>query len=261
MKRPVESGWEWSLLSDRGFRYGMQVFETVLVRNGRSVFAREHLERLLAACGDLGMDVRAEDVALAREYLSVPPVESGVLRLHVSAGEGGLTDPIWKPRWGMAWERRPPLELPVAPARLMFSEIAAAPFPLGLKTGNYWRHVAAQSAAVAAGFTDALMFDADGSLVCCATGNVLVRVEGRWLTPHAGTGRRKGVVLAWLEPRLDARPAVITRRELIAADEILVCNSWWGPRPAESLEGRVLGGGGSAGQVIKDYWAVVDGGA
>jgi len=37
-------------LSDRGFRYGMSVFESLPVRNGKPFFLPQHYERLQFAC-------------------------------------------------------------------------------------------------------------------------------------------------------------------------------------------------------------------
>ncbi|MFZ5901532.1 MAG: hypothetical protein ACOYVI_09335, partial [Bacillota bacterium] len=36
---------------DRGFRYGLGLFETLAAKNGRILFAREHLARLRAGAG------------------------------------------------------------------------------------------------------------------------------------------------------------------------------------------------------------------
>ena len=36
--------------TDRGFRYGMSVFESIVIHNGRPVFLREHLNRLALSC-------------------------------------------------------------------------------------------------------------------------------------------------------------------------------------------------------------------
>ena len=36
-------------IEDRGFRYGMSVFETVAIHRGRAVFLEAHLERLIRA--------------------------------------------------------------------------------------------------------------------------------------------------------------------------------------------------------------------
>lgn len=245
-------------IADRGFRYGMQVFETILVRAGRAVFAGAHLERLVAACNMAGIFINNQEVERASQALALPPIESGIIRLHVSAGTGALTDPVRFPQWHVICEQRPALDLPIPPARLTCSMIPAAPFPPGLKSGNYWRNASAQAQAVDAGFTDALMFDGDGCLVSCATGNVLVRVEEHWVTPHAGTGRREGVVLAWLAPRLGARPAVITRRDLSTAQSVIVCNSWWGPRLAACIDECPLRMAPEAEEVIQEYWKEID---
>ncbi|HEY5814476.1 MAG TPA: hypothetical protein VIT23_17705, partial [Terrimicrobiaceae bacterium] len=41
-------------VTDRGFRYGMSVFETLAIRGGKILFLREHLAALDAACAAAG---------------------------------------------------------------------------------------------------------------------------------------------------------------------------------------------------------------
>ena len=41
--------------ADRGFRYGMSIFESFPVRDGMGIFLERHLARLKAACGVTGL--------------------------------------------------------------------------------------------------------------------------------------------------------------------------------------------------------------
>ncbi|MGB7839503.1 MAG: hypothetical protein WBL40_15485, partial [Terrimicrobiaceae bacterium] len=42
-------------VTDRGFRYGMSVFETLAVRRGSILFLNQHLDALKMACAEAGL--------------------------------------------------------------------------------------------------------------------------------------------------------------------------------------------------------------
>ena len=70
-------------VTDRGFRYGMSVFETLAVRNGRMLFLRQHLAALESACTLAGFPADGADALMELEGLS-----DGLLRIYVTAGDG-----------------------------------------------------------------------------------------------------------------------------------------------------------------------------
>ena len=78
-------------LSDRGARYGMALFESMAVQDGRVEFWLEHQQRLQIACVE--RDFFADDRAFSfvRETLESARAD-GFARIYVTAGDGGPTD-------------------------------------------------------------------------------------------------------------------------------------------------------------------------
>ena len=76
-------------VTDRGFRYGMSVFETLAVCRGRKFFLEEHLQRLQRACAAAEFSFPA-DLAVALAALTC---DDGMLRIYVTAGDGGFSHP------------------------------------------------------------------------------------------------------------------------------------------------------------------------
>ena len=82
-------GWVWNgrefaaadsvPLTDRGFRYGMSLFESVAVEHGKAEFWAEHLQRLLTSCVE-------RDFAVDEEALR------SVEGVFASAGRDGFGD-------------------------------------------------------------------------------------------------------------------------------------------------------------------------
>src|SRR5262245_19616537 len=84
-------------LTDRGFRYGMSVFESFRVSNGQAEFFGKHTMRLLSACAELDFAVSEVAVRQAESLLTSAGL-NGFARIYVTAGDGGPTSAASKPR-------------------------------------------------------------------------------------------------------------------------------------------------------------------
>ena len=211
--------------TDRGVRYGMSVFETIGVREGRALLFEAHSARLAATAREmLGIDI---DPALP----ALDPSDRGMLRLYVTAGDGSPTDPVTKPRLFALFEPWHD-ELPdFQTARLHLQPVA--PFAHGAKTGNYWLQCAAQSAARAAGFDHALLADRDGHLLSGAMGNVFFVYEGQLCTPSSGLSVRPGVMREWVMAQEKVQEVRFKALDLDKIGEIFLTNSRLGVMPLQ----------------------------
>ena len=105
MRTWKKTGDEWGPcenlpLGDRGFRYGMSVFETIAVRDGRPLMLGEHLERLKRAAESCragvppAIDGSAAGGTPALQPFDFSQLGTGLLRFYLTAGEGGLEAPF-----------------------------------------------------------------------------------------------------------------------------------------------------------------------
>jgi branched-subunit amino acid aminotransferase/4-amino-4-deoxychorismate lyase len=227
--------------SDRGFRYGMSVFESLRLQDGCLHLARAHWKRLLEAAHQLAFPPPPETAFEA----SLAPLRqlsgSWFVRWYLTAGDGPPTGPVFQPRlWLIAEARprssRPPVALGIHPS----------PFPrsfAGLKTGNYWPRLEALAAAQREGFAECLLLNPEARLSSAACSNVFVHLPGQgWITPPLADGARNGVVRSWLLRQRDirAQEASLRSSQLKAIDAALLCNSWTGLLPVSRLEDRPL---------------------
>ena len=210
-------------LTDRAVRYGMSVFETIGVRDGKLLFAGEHARMLSVSVQSL-LGIRFE--------LTTPPLptgDRGVMRVYVTAGDGRPADPVREPRVFALFESLIG-ELPDSQTARLHSE-PASPFAHGAKTGNYWTQCAAQSAACADGFDHALLFDAEGRLLSAAMGNVFFIREGALCTPSPALAVRPGVMRAWAMAQQPVREVEFAASRLEEAEEVFLTNSRVGVMP------------------------------
>ncbi|MFZ4484176.1 MAG: aminotransferase class IV [Chthoniobacterales bacterium] len=211
-------------LTDRATRYGMAVFETIGIHRGRALFAAEHLALLTASAGDL------LKVAPPADLPNLAAQDTGVLRLYVTAGDGGPNDPVVSPRiFALFEETERSLLTPGQTATLHSGPMA--PFAHGRKTGNYWANCAAQADAQTAGFDHALLSDHEGRVLSAAFGNVFFVVEGQLCTPSLALAVRPGVIRGRLMRDLDVREVEFPASRLGEATEIFLTNSRLGVMP------------------------------
>lgn len=215
---------------DRGIRYGMSVFETIAIQNGNRIFLEAHLSRLAKAARDL-LEISSPQISEILDAARGIPrfqEDTGVLRIYITAGEGGLSDPCTAPRAFAIFETAEVLSGPGSGLRLMSSREVSPVVPGGWKTGNYWHNIRALRSARSAGFDEALLTGPDGSLIGGATGNLFCVINGQLLTPPVASGARPGVVREWVIEAAGAMEAPLMHDDLLAAEEIFLTNSRMG---------------------------------
>ncbi len=224
-------------VSDRGFRYGMSVFETLRISEGTPGFLGPHLDRLRAAALVCGF--RPPGGALsALPSLLASPKGTGVARVYLTAGDGAPTAPADDCRVVVLFEPREPV-FPTGYALCSSPAPHLPPFG-GLKTANYWANAEALRQARHGGVDEALLFLPDGRLTGACMANAFVKTPAGWLTPSLDCGARDGVVRAWTLGNLAVQEADITRETLQDASSMFLTSSWIGLLPVHSLDGRPL---------------------
>jgi branched-subunit amino acid aminotransferase/4-amino-4-deoxychorismate lyase len=226
-------------LSDRGFRYGMSVFESLRVTRGVPEFFEQHLSRLLQACAE--RELAVDEAALtAGAGLFAAGQRSGFARLYVTAGDGGPAGPAEKPRVYALLESRTPPGPDDAWEITLHDESYHPPFG-GLKTANYWFNADAFAHARRRRFDETLLFNDRAELVSASMANVFLLRDDRLYTPSRSTGARPGVIREWVMKRRKVIERRLRREDIVNADEIFLTNSWIGVMPVATVEGRPLG--------------------
>ena len=248
---------------DSGFLYGDGLFETMLVRARRVVFAERHAARLAGASAALALPLPesvatadaltdlAARLALANGLESAP---GAACRVSVSRGPrppGPLSPPSGPPTVVAAITPAPdPAESP-APLRVGVSrEIVFAPGPsTRFKTLSSLTRVLGRAEAARRGLDDVLFADASGCLAEATNQNLFVLLaDGRWATPPLASGVLPGVTRAVLleAARGLAVEADVRREDLAAARGACLTSAPRGVVPVESIDDRALDPAASA---------------
>lgn len=230
-------------IGDRGFRYGMSVFETILLHRGRAVLAPDHLERLYRAAAAAGflMPSGLAD-ALARRTAGFGESFSGMMRVYVTAGEGGPLAPAEESRIYVFVEEAalPSVAERDRGWRLQVSRAPIVPVLGGWKTGNYWPHIQALADARQNGCDESVLLDLSGSVISASMANLFALIDGELRTPPLMLGARDGVLRDWVLNNSNACEAVVTVDDLSRATECFLTNSRIGILPVRVIDGRGL---------------------
>ena len=240
-------------LADRGFRYGMSVFESLSVRENKPLFLLPHYERLRQACAQTGF------VTVLPKLEEFETLLRGVsfdafARIYVTAGDGDASSHAANGRVLVFAEPRTAREKYGNDAfKLALHPDPFVPLLGGLKTANYWANLIALQKARQRGCDESLLFSTNGDMVSACMANVFVVTNGKIKTPATGTGARAGVVREWVMRKRPVAQGRITGDDLEQADEIFLTSSWLGVMPAGALEARDLPSREVAAQLRIEY--------
>lgn len=237
-------------LSDRGFRYGEHLFESLAVRGGRVVLAREHLALLKEASSRHRFPFpKGLPTAFGSFFREMAPrFPEGMIRIYLTAGPGAPSSPVLSPACFLTWERTPfptlrDLERGYALVTLK-GRAGASRVPWGEKSGNYLAHCEALRMAREAGADEGLVTNERGHAVSCAMGNLLVWMKVgkvvRLMTPPPSLGARRGALLGWVRGQCDVTEKALSGRDLSKAVAMAVSNSRIGVMPVVFLDGRPM---------------------
>lgn len=216
-------------MNDAGFLLGHGVFETIGIFDGAFPLWPAHLRRLEHGADTLEIpfEPRSDLQDIAGELLDREHGDD-IVRITLTVGIEG------KPTWCLTTRRRSASEDPI---RLHALASTAPRRRFDIKTTSRAFFSMMMNAAQEAGADDALLLDADGSVLETTTANVFFwsgdklrtpRLDGRVL-PGVG---REALIASIATRGVSVEESDWTMADLENSDGILVTNAVYGPRPA-----------------------------
>jgi len=238
-------------LSDRGFRYGQHLFESIAIRHSQPLLVPEHLDLMAAAAKRHGFPWSRTLAAALNRFIGSIPGSDGMLRIYLTAGEGAPGAPIRHAGCYITWEPAHfPTEAEVAKGfRLTVLKRPFLGAHWGEKSGNYTEHLTALTSARADSADEGIVRDAKGYAISCAMSNLLVWIPSSsrgnrnqivLCTPSIASGARSGAVLGWVKKNTQVMERDLSRSDLRSAVAMAVTNSRLGIMPVSSLDGTIL---------------------
>jgi len=240
---------EPGLSADRAFHFGDGLFETIAVKDGNPCLWNLHMRRLRKGCEALGLPMPDADVLLAESGLLVNGQDRAVLKLILSSGAGGRGYARPEKLSPSRWLQISPWPDSVqyrdnCPLAVQWCEIRLPDQPrlAGIKHLNRLEQVLARG-ELSDKFHEGLLCDQHGNVIEGIASNLLLKLDGRYITPALSRCGVAGVVRRLLLDRASNRGVKIdvvhvTREQVIRAERVFLTNALLGIRPVASLDGQ-----------------------
>ena len=218
-----------SQFTEDGWLPGWGVFETLRTVNGIAYSFSRHMERALLGCRALSVPI--PEYFLVREaitdLISLNSFSDGVLR--ISFGSDG--------QWGAVHMPYRPVE---TPAKVRIHPVNIATASGVIKSYPYTHRLEILNQAKSLGFDEALVCNSDGNIAEGAVTNLLLQLDGRWLTPPIEDGVLPGIMRDLVLENLEVDIESIPLSKVEDITSALLLSSLRFCQPVASINGRAL---------------------
>jgi len=230
---------------DRGLAYGDGVFRTLRTQDGQPLWWRDHYAKLAADCAAL-MLACPDEAGLRAEVCRVAEAGQGVVKIMLTRGVGARG---YAPPHDQACTRivlSAPLpahaqsDAPIT-ARWCTLRLARQPRLAGIKHLNRLENVLARAEWNDPAIFEGLLCDDSGAVIGGVMSNLLIAKAGELFTPDlsqcgvAGVARTR-LLRAMVRRGIPLHIGRLPPDAILAADEVMMCNSVIGVRRVSRLD-------------------------
>jgi branched-chain amino acid aminotransferase len=238
---------------NRGLRYGDGIFETLKLKNGHLILSDEHFARLWKGMLMLQFDMpkllspeklEAEILQLAAKN----KLTAARIRLTIIRSDGGIYDAKNNtPNYIIEAIQLPEDNGPLNSNGFQLCIFNDAKKSLdtfsNLKTNNYLPYFMGAIFAKKQQCNDALILNSEGNICDSTIANVFYIKDGNIFTPALTQGCVAGVMRKFLIDKIRAQnftvhETVVTKEDILHADEIFLSNSIYNVRWVAGLENK-----------------------
>lgn len=212
-----------------GWLQGDGIFETLGTVDGHAYAYSRHIQRAIKSAHIAGfklpdLDLVAKSVSA---IIEAEPHRNGLLRISFdSSGQ-----------WAVV---HLPYEPPNTPASVRIHSDRCAINSQMIKSYPYGHRVAILEEAKLLGFDEALVCNTDGEICEGAVCNVLLKIEGRWVTPPTSDGALPGIMRELVIEHFGVSIESISVSRIKEVSAAILLSSLRISQPVASIDGREL---------------------
>lgn len=213
---------------DEGYQFGLGVFETIAVENGKPLFTDWHLERLRKSLKVLGIKQSVSEKEIYT-YLSQKECNHHALKIIASSQNIVFTlrqNPYTKKQLEEGFH-------------LGFSSVYRNETSVLTrhKTLNYGDCILEKRHAKDLGVDELLFLNSKGEICEGTVSNVFFSKNGKLFTPPVSSGLLPGIVRRFLIENFSVTEKILKKEDVKEMDECFVTNSLMGIMPVKNLDG------------------------
>ncbi len=211
---------------DEGYYFGLGVFETMYVHEGRCVMAERHIDRMTSSLEALGIANRISTEDLDR-IVSDGDLDGMVLKvcvsdknIDISTRQFAYTVEDYRDGFRLCY------------SSVMRNETSIFTY---IKSLQYGDNITEKRKAISLGFDEPVFLNSKGEICEGATSNIFFCKDGRMFTPPMSCGLLPGIMRDRIMERHDVTMSVIRPEEISDFNSCFVTNSVFGIMPVRSL--------------------------
>ncbi len=192
-------------LQDRGLNFSDGIFETILILKRSPKLIFEHLIRWERSASILGMESppnREWVIRLIEEGIHKTGIINGSVRINWSRGDNhnrGITMPVktstnYGGRFWLEINEHEPSFSNVSTIISQHERRNSFSRSTQCKTFAYNQAIQVRHEAITSGNDDGILLSTTGHLSCGSSSNLLIKRDGKWLTPNLRSGCLPGIM-------------------------------------------------------------------
>ena len=219
---------------DEGYSFGLGLFETILLYNGKPVFLDEHLARINNSIENLALNIDKLEKNEVFQYLNnnKNTLEYEVLKIVLSE-----KNRLFLKRKYTYTEKDYQRAFSLNISEVRRNESSVFTFH---KTLNYGDNILEKRKSKKMGYDEPIFLNSKNQVTEGATSNIFMIVEDKIYTPKLSCGLLNGIVRQYIVSNYDVIESEIDIEFLNNADEIFLTNSLFGIMPVNNLEKKVF---------------------
>ena len=219
---------------DEGYSFGLGLFETILLYNGKPVFLDEHLARINNSIENLALNIDKLEKNEVFQYLNnnKNTLEYEVLKIVLSE-----KNRLFLKREYTYTEKDYQRAFNLNISEVRRNESSIFTFH---KTLNYGDNILEKRKSKKLGYDEPIFLNSKNQITEGATSNIFVVVGDKIYTPKLSCGLLNGIVRQYIISNYDVIESEIDLEFLNNADEIFLTNSLFGIIPVNNLEKKVF---------------------
>lgn len=221
---------------DDAYDFGLGIFTTIAVEDGKALLVERHLKRLKDSMKVLQICNSCAEEGLTAERINFEASQcpKGRQALKISVSEKNL---LFSNRPNKYTKRDYERGFRLSVSQVMRNETSLLTYH---KTMNYADNIMEKRKSVSAGFDEPIFFNTRGEVAEGAATNIFFWRNGKLYTPPVASGILPGVMRGCIMEHLDVQEAAFRYEDVMAAEGVFVTNALLGIMPVAEIAGRLF---------------------
>jgi len=215
---------------DDALSFGLGLFETINIVDGRAVFLNEHLKRINNASKILSIENKIDDFTV-NKYILNNHIKNGALKIILT--EKNL---CFQLRENVYSYEKYLKGFNIKFSNIIRNETSVFTY---IKSLNYGDNILEKRRAIKEGIDEVIFLNTKGEITEGSTTNIFFVKNNKIYTPCTNSGLLNGIMRDYIIKNYEVVEKIIYPKELACFEEVFLTNSLMGVMRVNSIEGNI----------------------